>query len=252
MFFMSTGSYFLLGGRVQLYKSASAFGASIDSVLLAAMAPMAESVLDIGAGTGAVSLCYAALHEDSKIDALELQKPAYDLLLKNIDLNGFSGRLKAVHGDLFACDLVSESYDLVLSNPPHLLNCHPLPENEARALAKSEQGWGIEDWLNKSLKLVKRKGWLVMIHRSDRLYDILHNLRGKADRLLIYPLFSKEGLEAGRFIICARKKSSRGRGLACPLWFRGLVLHNNDGSYTKEADLILRGYKKDVLNFANR
>ncbi len=252
MFFMVSGSYFLLGGKLQLCRSASSFGASVDSVLLAAAAPEASSVLDVGAGTGAVCLCYGALHENAKIDALELQAEAYDLLLKNISLNDFDLRIRGLHGDLFDNDLKSESYDLLLSNPPYLPDSHPFPEASERALAKSEQGWGVAEWIGKSLKLVKRKGWLVMIHRSDRLYDILHSLRGKVDRLYIYPIFSKEGEPALRVIICARKKSSRSQGSACAVWYQGLVMHDEAGGYTKEAEKILRGGKKDFLQAANR
>ncbi len=252
MFFMSTGSYFLLGGKVQLYRNAHSFGASVDSVLLAAAGIEAKTVLDIGAGTGSVCLCYAALHENAKIDALELQEDAYDLLVRNIGLNNFGYRVRGVHGDLFNCGLESESYDLLLTNPPYLRDFHPFPEANARALAKSEQGWNLDDWIGKCLKLVCRKGWLVMIHRSDRLYDVLESLKGKVDRFYIYPVFSKKGESALRFIICVRKKSSRSVGLSPPLWYRGLVMHNDEGGYTAEADMILRGNKKDLLQLANR
>lgn len=245
---MQNAVNYLLGGQLRLYQPSqlsSIFPASMDAVFLGVSAPSAARVLDVGAGLGTVSLCYAHWHQQAQITALELQSSAYDLLCANIVLNGYGERLQAVRGDLFGdTSLVAESFDLVITNPPYLCSGkHVATMHPERFLAVSENGWTIGDWLQAAFKYLCRKAWFAMIHRCDRLHDILRGFSGLIDRLHVYPLFSKDSAVARRLIFLARKKSSRARSKDLPnlQWHRGLLVHRRDGSYSAEAEAILRG-----------
>jgi tRNA1(Val) A37 N6-methylase TrmN6 len=76
---------------------------------------------------------------------------------------------------------------------------------------------------------------LTLIHRAEVLEELLSLLKGRFGALAIYPLFPKKGAPAKRVLVQGIK------GSRAPLeLLQGMVLHEADGSYTQEADLILR------------
>ena len=80
------------------------------------------------------------------------------------------------------------------------------------------------------------KGVVTLIHRADRLDDIIRGLGGKFGGITVCPLWPRAGVPAKRLIIRARK------GLATPFTLTaGLVLHADSGDYTAEAGAVLRG-----------
>ena len=92
------------------------------------------------------------------------------------------------------------------------------------------------DWIGFLLRMVRAKGTITLIHRADRLDEILALLHGNAGETVVFPLWPKRGVAAKRVIVRARK------GIRTPLTVSpGLVLHEADGTYTEEADAILRG-----------
>ncbi len=74
-----------------------------------------------------------------------------------------------------------------------------------------------------------------MIHRADRVGDILQACEGRFGAVAIFPLWPKEGIEAKRILVSAIK----GRR-TLPRLLPGLVLHRADGGYTAQAQAILR------------
>jgi len=81
-------------------------------------------LLEIGPGSGAVSLAILAARQDVNITCVERSKAAIDLTLKNARLLGVDKRIKVVHGkvEVESCiENLSNQYDLVFSNPPYVL-----------------------------------------------------------------------------------------------------------------------------------
>jgi tRNA1(Val) A37 N6-methylase TrmN6 len=86
-----------------------------------------------------------------------------------------------------------------------------------------------------AVNMLRPKGTLVVVQRSDRLDDLLAALRNRVGEIMIYPLWPKQGRPAKRVLLRARK------GLNTPMsLLPGLVLHEDDGSYTPGADAVLR------------
>jgi tRNA1(Val) A37 N6-methylase TrmN6 len=83
--------------------------------------------------------------------------------------------------------------------------------------------------------MVKPKGTIVLVHRADRLDEIVSLLHGKAGELIVLPLWPKVGKPAKRLIVRARKGIRTGAAM-----LPGLVLHESDGKYTAEAEAVLR------------
>jgi tRNA1(Val) A37 N6-methylase TrmN6 len=230
----------LLGGRVILRQPRTGFRAAIDPVLLAAAVPAkaGERVLEIGAGTGAAALCLARRVEGVLVHGLELQRDLAGLLADNAAANGLAERVLAVPGDLLRPPPIMErdTYDHVLANPPYLDPGAADPSaDEGRRIASVEGEADLADWVRFGLSMLKPKGSLTIIHRADRLDDVLGALRGEAGGIVVFPLWPRAGQAAKRVIVQARKGSGAPLTLA-----PGLALHGAGSGYTQEAEAALR------------
>jgi tRNA1(Val) A37 N6-methylase TrmN6 len=230
----------LLGGRVRFSQPAHGYRVAIDPVLLAAAVPArpGERVLDAGAGTGAASLCLAARVEDCRIVGLELQRPLQRIASHNVAQNGLGGRVEMVEGDLERPPprLAAASFDQVMTNPPHLpAAAATLSPNRQRALAHAEASMDLAGWLLGCLRMLKPDGRLTMIHRTDRLNEVLAALLGRAGEVIVFPLWPAAGRPAKRVLIQARK------GARGPLRLvSGLTLHDEGGGYCPWVEQVLR------------
>ncbi len=230
----------LLGGRVRLWQPARGYRVAIDPVLLAAAVPAAagESVLDAGAGSGAASLCLATRQPACRIVGLELQPQLQRLASRNVAQNDLCGRVEMVLGDLERPPprLADTSFDHVMTNPPHLAagaaSVSPVPE---RALANLEQDLDLAGWLGGCLRRLRPGGTLTLIHRADRLADLLAALRGQIGDLVVFPLWPRSDQPAKRVLVQGRK-GSRGPLILA----QGLALHGQDGGFSAAADAVLR------------
>ena len=124
-----------------------------------------------------------------------------------------------------------------MANPPFLeAGQADVSPDAGRAAANVEGDAGLADWIEFLLRMARTKGTITLIHRADRLDDILALLRGKAGETVVFPLWPKQGTAAKRILDRARK------GIRTPLTMSpGLVLHQEDGTYTEQTDAILRG-----------
>ena len=173
----------LLGGRVQLLQPARGYRVAIDAVLLAAAVDAApgQRILDLGAGVGAVGLCLAARLAGCSVVGIELQAPLAELAERNANLNGMAERVRTVVHDL-ARPLPADlgRFDHVVTNPPYLAAAVADPSPDpSKALATVESSADMARWLEMATAAAKSAGTLLVIHRSDRLDEIL----GHLDRL---------------------------------------------------------------------
>ena len=238
---MVTAEDFLLGGRVRLEQPGSAYRAAIDPVLLAAFtdARPGERVLDVGAGTGAASLCLAARVEGVRVVGLEQRPDAASFARRNIALNGLGDRVSLVEGDLLEppAELLPDSFDRVMMNPPYLRAGAALaPPDDWKAAANMEGAARLPDWVGFARTMLKPRGTLTLVHRADRLDEILATLHGPFGSVTLFPLWPKAGEAARRILLSARRG-----GRAPATLSAGLVLHEADGRYTDAAERVLRG-----------
>jgi len=230
----------VLGGRVLLRQPVAGFRAAIDPVLLAAAVPAEGEarVLELGAGTGAASLCLARRVEGCRITGLELQPDLAAIAAGNAVLNGLEARVSFLAGDILdpPAALAPGSFDHVMANPPYLASgTATLPPGAARALAVGEGEADLARWVEFALSRVRPRGSVTFIHRADRLADLLAALAGRAGEIAILPLWPGPGKSAKRIILRAR------RGIESPLrLLPGLTLHGPGGGYSPDADAILR------------
>lgn len=231
----------LLGGRVKLRQPRHGYRAAIDPVLLAAAVPAGDgdTVLDIGCGAGAASLCLAARVEGCRITGIESQRDLVHLANDNVALNGLFGRFVAVQGDLLNPPprLEPGSFAHVMANPPFLesgaASASPVA---AKAAANIEGAADLAAWVRFALLMTQPKGSVTFIHRADRMEQLLAHLSGRAGEIVVFPLWPGQDKPAKRIVLRARKSVATPTRLT-----PGLVLHEPDGRYTAAAEAVLRG-----------
>ena len=240
----------LLRGRVQLLQPRQGFHASIDSVFLAAAAAVKDhaALLDVGCGVGSAGLCVMARNKTIHLTGIDIQPELTDLAHQNATLSGF-----AAHAAFFCGDIRNEkhikdnSFNNVLMNPPYLESgTYTISPEKIKATSHGEGASGatLADWVKYAHKKLKQGGHLTMIHRADRLDDVILELTKKRwfGSLVVFPLLSHTGEDAKRVIIQARKE----RYSPCVLK-SGMVIHKENGKYTKEAEAVLNDAAAIVL-----
>lgn len=231
----------LLGGRIRLHQPAEGYRAAIDPVFLAAAVPALDGqvVLDVGVGVGAAALCLAFRMPACRVVGIEIQPVLAALARENVHLNGLQSRVDVLTGNMSAPPprLAPGSYHHVMTNPPYLLaEQATAPPHAGKAIANVESEIDLPQWMRFCVNMLRPKGTLTVIHRADRLDDLLAALRGKVGEIALFPLWPKPGRSAKRVILRARK------AIAAPLeLLPGLVLHEDDGNYTDAAKAVLWG-----------
>lgn len=228
-----------LDGKVILKQPSKGYRAGIDAVLLAsAVHPKDnEHILDVGAGAGAVMLCLSYHHPNTWITGLEIQEEMVELNRYNIELNQKEQRLKTFQGSIAnpPKELFPNSFHHVVSNPPYFDNGFEA-KGKSRSLSRLETDINLTEWIETCIRMVRPRGFLTLIHRAERLDEILATLMTKMGAIKIYPFWPDESKAAKLVLIQARKSVKTD----CTL-MPGMVLHQEDHSYTNAADAIFRG-----------
>ncbi len=150
--------------KFEIQQSKNVFRVGTDGVLLGALCDVsnAEKVLEIGSGTGLISLMIAQRNSFSDILALDINEEAVNLTKQNFENSPFYKRLKAAHED-FKNFQTPEKFDFIVSNPPYFdENC-----SQKDVLARQNVELNFKDLIEKSSKFLQEKGILSVIIPSD-------------------------------------------------------------------------------------
>jgi tRNA1(Val) A37 N6-methylase TrmN6 len=230
----------LLGGRVRLVQPQEGYRVAIDPVFLAASvsAGPGDLVLDVGAGVGAAALCLAHREPNCQVRGVEMQRDLVRLAARNIEINGFVGRLDIMVGDILRPPprLAPSSFSHVMANPPYLPGGSATLAGDAGRVAAHVEGEAtLADWVRFCLTMARPKGTVTFIHRADRMEALLGELRARAGDIVVFPLWPGGNKPASRILVRARKEVGAPTRLSA-----GLILHEPDGRYTPAAEAILR------------
>ncbi len=224
-----------LGGLIVAKQPAEGFRSGLDAVMVAAAVPAAsgEEVLELGCGAAVAGLCLAARVAGCKITGIDWEASLVSLAGENARLNSMASRFRFVAGDALSPPAeLRKSYDHVFCNPPFHDGLGQRSTSGARAAALYDEG-RLSRWLAGGLKRAGSKGSFTVIVRADRLGEVLADLPPRG--VTVFPLWPSKDKPASRVIVQTRKNS---RAPLCLL--PGLVLHETDGRYTPEADMVLR------------
>jgi tRNA1(Val) A37 N6-methylase TrmN6 len=228
----------LLGGRLVLRQGRRGYRAGMDAALLAAAcdARPGQRVLEAGCGVGAVLLAAAARRPGVTFVGLERDPAALALARQNIALNGLGDRVTVEAGEVENAQ-VQGAFDAALANPPFFDDPAalrgPAPEKQGAWMAEA----GLAAWLGFLAGAVREGGAVTVIHRADRLADILAGFAPRCGSPQIRPVQPFADAPAGRVLVRAV------RGGRAPLrLLPAFILHPRQGAkHTPEAEAVLRG-----------
>ncbi|MGE5548575.1 MAG: tRNA1(Val) (adenine(37)-N6)-methyltransferase [Solirubrobacterales bacterium] len=228
-----------LGGRLTVRQPAEGYRAGSDPVFLAATVPARanDRVLDLGCGVGTAGLCLLARVAGVTVTGLELQPGLAALARANAAENHLVERLTVVEGSLTDPPDLGPGFDHVITNPPwYEAGTVNRPRTATKAIGHVEGDVDLGAWLKAAVGYLKPKGRLFVIHRADRLGDILAALgRCPVGAVRVLPLWPRAGKPAIRVIVSAR------RNARTPLeMLPGVVLHREGGGYSDIAEAVLR------------
>ena len=231
----------MLGGRLRLSQPRVGYRAGVDAALLAAACQAAPGarLIEAGCGVGAALLAAAARQPNARFVGIEIDPSAVVLGRGNIAANDMNDRVCILHGDIAAAfsELRLKTFDGALSNPPFFDDAGAL---RGPAPAKT-RAWisreGLAAWISFLTRAVREGGDITLIHRADRLSDLLGLLGGKCGSIQVRPIQPFADTPAKRVLVRA-VKTSKGPLRLLP----ALVLHDRTGAkHTDQTERLLRG-----------
>ena len=222
--------------NIKIVQDKDYFNFSLDSVLLPNFVDITKKtkmILDMCTGNAPIPLILST-KTDAKIYAVELQREIYNLAKETIKINKLDNQIVLINNNIKNLKKIfnTETFDIITCNPPYFKNKEDsiINENIVKSIARHEIEMELEDVMLISKALLKNEGSLVLVHRTDRLIEIIelmrkHNIEPKRMRL-IYP---KINTESNLVLIDGRKNGKKGLKILPPLY-----IHNDDNSYTKE------------------
>ncbi|HEY5105180.1 MAG TPA: methyltransferase [Caulobacteraceae bacterium] len=231
----------ILDGRIRLRQRREGYRAGLDAALLAAAcdARPGDRVLDAGCGVGAVMLAAAARIAGASFVGVENDPAALDLARANIAANGVADRVLVVAGDVdqpFSRAGLAP-FDAALANPPFFDDPSALRGPSPAKRAAWIAGQGLGSWAAFLLKAVRQGGSITVIHRADRLAEILALLASGAGSFQIRPVQPFADAPAKRVLVRAIKS-----GKAPLQILPALTLHPpNEAKHTALTEAVLRG-----------
>jgi tRNA1(Val) A37 N6-methylase TrmN6 len=228
---------YLLGFKdLKIIQNTDWFKFSLDSALLANFVTIrstAKKIIDLGTGNAPIPLILST-RTNAKIYGVEIQKPIYELAIKSVSTNNLADRITILNNDVREIDKLFETdtFDVITSNPPYfkISEGSLFNHNDCKTIARHEVLMKIEDILRVSKKLLKNNGVFSIVHRPERLLEILdkmeeYNIMPKRIRF-VYP---KANLNCNMVLIEGLKNGKEGLKILPPLF-----IYNENNDYTDE------------------
>ncbi len=222
--------------KYQICQDPDIFSFSLDSMLLAYFATInrnVKSICDLCTGNAPIPM-YLTLRTNAKIVGVEIQEYTYKLAKMSIEKNNLENQIELINDNLINISekIGKHTFDLVTCNPPFFkLGANNINPTDAKAIARHEIYATLDDIVKEGAMLLKSKGRFTMVHRPDRLLEIIDTLRKykiEPKRLqLVYP---KVGSECNQILIEGIKDGSEGSLRILP----PLYVYKEDGKWTEE------------------
>ena len=223
---------------LKIIQDTAGFCFGIDSVLLSDFAKEIKAgsqVVDLGTGNGIIGILLCGKTNLKNITGIEIQEDVAQMAQRSIELNNLQDRFSIINAsitDIFKNNLLQKNqYDAVVTNPPYkekgtgVVN----PENK-KLIARHEITATLSDFISTASKLLKDKGEFYMVHKPERIVDIIETLRkNKLEPKELRFVYSNKDLDATLVLVKAVKGGNKFVKVLKPLY-----IYNKDGTYTDE------------------
>lgn len=224
---------------IHLIQKKDAFRFGVDAVLLANFANVRKGneVIDLCTGTGIIPFIIAGKTEAKRVTGIEIQREMVEMANRSTKLNRLEDRVTFIEEDLKNLRVLKSipKAEIITVNPPYKLNQSGiLNPNDKTAIARHEILCNLEDVIIASRILLKDNGRLYMVHRPERLADILclmrkHKIEPKRIRM-VHPNTKK-----APNIVLVEGQRDGGQFLK---WEPPLYVYNDEGGYSNEINRI--------------
>ena len=228
---------------LKIIQNKEGFCFGIDSVLLSDFAKgikEGSKVMDLGTGTGIISVLMCGKTKLKEIIGVEIQSEVAEMAKKTAKLNNLENKFKILNENILELNkyFENQTFDVIVTNPPDKKkNTCVMNKNEKKLISRHEITAELEDFIKISKNLLKDKGELYMVHRAERLVDILSIMRKyKIEPKILRFVSSNINKEPNLILIKGMKNSK-------PLLKieKNLYIYKDDGNYTEE---VLEMYNK--------
>ena len=229
--------------NLKIIQNKEGFCFGIDSVLLSDFAKNIKNgakVLDLGTGTGIIPILLCGKTNLKEVIGVEIQKEVAEMANRSIKLNNLEERFKIVNEDMKNLMKIygKQTFDVIVTNPPYKKkDTGIINESEKKIISRHEITATLEDFIKVTKDLLKDKGEFYMVHRPERLVDILNLMREyKIEPKILRFVYSKQDKEPKLILIKGIKNAKPFLRIE-----KNLYIYNDKGEYTEE---ILKIYKK--------
>lgn len=228
---------------LKIIQDKEGFCFGIDSILLTDFAKEIKqnsTVLDLGTGTGIIATLLCKKTKLKQIIGIEIQEEVAKMAKESIELNKLEDKFQVINMDIkeVPSKFALQSFDAIVTNPPYKKKQTGLTNNNQKQLiSRHETTATLEDFIKISSKMLKDKKSLYIVHRPDRLADIIQILRNnKLEPKIIKFVQPNIQKEPNLVLIKAIKNANPFLKIEKPIY-----IYNEDGTYTNE---ILKIYGK--------
>lgn len=198
------------------------------------------TVVDIGTGTGIISILLAVKSTLSKVYGVEVQPEVASMAKRSVELNNLQDKIEIINTNIKNIfeHLKPNEIDSIVTNPPYMkMNTGAINEEKKKLISRHEVECTLEDIIKISYKLLKSNGEFYMVHRAERIVDILYYLRQyKLEPKLLRFIQPNANKEPNLVLIKAVKNAGYQLKIEKPL-----IVYDENGNYTDE---ILEIYNK--------
>lgn len=220
---------------LKIIQNTEGFRFGIDAVLLANYCQIKpnSTIVDLGTGTGIIPLILYGKNKVDKIYGVEIQEEVAEMAKRSIMLNGLEDNIEILNINLKNVEEAIEinSIDVVVSNPPYMdVGTGKINPNDKKAISRHELMCELEDVIEKAKRLLKHNGRFFMIHRPNRLTDILYYLRKHKLEPKTLRFIHPKATKAPNLVLIKSIKAAKPElRIEQPLY-----VYNDDGQYTEE------------------
>lgn len=227
----------LLGyDNMKIIQDDNYFSFSLDSVLLPNFVTINKSckkILDLGTGNAPMPMILSTL-TDAKIHGIEIQKEIYDMANESIKINKLENQIEIINDDMKNLNKYFSYgfFDVVISNPPYFKINEKTQRNEIeqKRVARHEEKITLKEIIEIASKYLKNDGVFAMVHRTERLIEIIEELRkNNVEPKRIQLIYPKDNIESNMVLIEGRKNGNPGLKVLRPL-----IIHEDNGEYKEE------------------
>ena len=152
-----------------------------DALLLSAYVRESKSAsaIEIGAGSGIISLLLSKRSCFAHIYAIEIQNELVKIMEENVIRNGFPDVITPISADIRTVNPdVYKGVSVIFSNPPYMKEeCGKASQSVSKQIARHEVFGGISDFCHSASRILKTGGRLYLVYRPDRLETLMYALK---------------------------------------------------------------------------